>query len=62
VSRTHVRNILEEAERGGLLRLTREGGRFVEVTPALVQAFDRFVADGMSGHDLMYTLALQQVA
>jgi hypothetical protein len=24
-----------------------------------VQAFDRFVADAMSGHDLCYNLALQ---
>jgi DNA-binding MarR family transcriptional regulator len=61
VSRTHVRKVLEEAEAGGLVRLTREGGRSVAVTPALVQAFDRFVADGMSAHDLMYKLALQQV-
>jgi hypothetical protein len=25
-----------------------------------VQAFDRFVADSMSGHDLLYRLALRQ--
>ena len=60
VSRTHVRKVLQEAEAGGLVRLTQEGGRSVAVTPALVQAFDRFVADGMSGHDLIYKLALQQ--
>jgi hypothetical protein len=62
VSRTHVRNILQEAEGGGLLRLTGKGGQSVEVTPALVQAFDRFVADSMSGHDMIYQLALQQVS
>ena len=62
VSRTHVRKVLEEAEAGGLVRLTKEGGRSVAVTPALVQAFDRFVADGMSAHDLMYRLALQKVS
>jgi hypothetical protein len=61
VSRTHVRKVLQEAEGGGLVRLTKEGGRSVEIAPALVQAFDRFVADGMSGHDLIYKLALQQV-
>lgn len=62
VSRTHVRRVLQEAEGGGLVRLTKEGGRFVEVAPALVQAFDRFLADAMSGHDLLYQLALRQVA
>jgi hypothetical protein len=62
VSRTHVRKVLQEAEGGGLVRLTKEGGRSVEVAPALVQAFDRFVADSMSGHDLLYELALRQVS
>jgi hypothetical protein len=60
VSRTHVRKVLEEAEGGGLVRLTQKGGRSVEVAPVLVQAFDRFVADSMSGHDLLYRLALRQ--
>jgi DNA-binding transcriptional ArsR family regulator len=59
VSRTHVRKVLQEAEDGGLVRLTKRGGRFVEIAPALVQAFDRFVADAMSGHDLLYQLALR---
>jgi hypothetical protein len=60
VSRTHVRKILQEAEAGSLVRLTKDGGRFVEIAPALVQAFDRFVADSMSGHDLLYKLALRE--
>jgi DNA-binding transcriptional ArsR family regulator len=60
VSRTHVRKVLQEAEGAGLLRLSKKGGRSVEVVPALVQAFDRFVADSMSGHDLIYKLALRQ--
>jgi hypothetical protein len=60
VSRTHVRKVLQEAEGGGLLRVTKRGGRSVEIAPALVQAFDRFLADSMSGHDLLYTLALRQ--
>ena len=61
VSRTHVRKVLEEAARDGLVRLTQKGGRSVEAAPALVQAFDGFVADSMSGHDLLYRLALHQV-
>jgi DNA-binding MarR family transcriptional regulator len=59
VSRTHVRKILQEAEREGLVRLTRGGGQFVELKPELVDAFDRFLAAGMSGHDLIYNLALR---
>jgi hypothetical protein len=31
----------------------------VQPTPELVEAFDRFLAAGMSGHDLMYNLALR---
>jgi hypothetical protein len=59
VSRTHVRKLLIEAEQMKLVRLTKAGGQFVEVTPQLVKAFDRFIADAMSGHDLCYNLALQ---
>ncbi len=58
VSRTHVRKLLTEAEQMKLVRLTKAGGRFVELMPPLLQAFDRLLADGMSGHDLCYNLAL----
>jgi DNA-binding MarR family transcriptional regulator len=59
VSRTHVRKLLEAAEEMDLVRLTKERGQFVELMPSLLQAFDRLVADGMSGHDLCYQLALR---
>jgi DNA-binding MarR family transcriptional regulator len=59
VSRTHVRKLLTEAEAMELVRLTKAGGQFVEVTPRLMQAFDRFTADAMSGFDLSYQLALE---
>jgi DNA-binding MarR family transcriptional regulator len=59
VSRTHVRKLLSEAEEMKLVRLTKVGGQFVELTPQLLQAFDRFIADAMSGHDLCYNLALR---
>ncbi len=62
VSRTFVRKLLQEAEGQGLLSLTKHNGQFVEVMPALVAAFDRFVAASMSGHDLIYNLALQKAA
>jgi DNA-binding GntR family transcriptional regulator len=57
VSRTQVRKLLEEAERQGLARLARGREPAVQLTPALVEAFDRFIADTMAGHDLVYKLA-----
>jgi DNA-binding MarR family transcriptional regulator len=62
VSRTHVRKLLQEAEKDGLVQVTRGGGHFVRLTPELVQAFDFFIADGMAGHDLVYNLARQAQA
>jgi hypothetical protein len=59
VSRTHVRELLEEAERLDLVHLTKGGGRFIELKRQLLQAFDRLVADSMSGFDLCYQLALR---
>jgi hypothetical protein len=59
VSRTHVRALLVEAEALGLVRLTKGGGRFVELLPLVLPAFDRFIADAMSGFDLCYQLALR---
>jgi hypothetical protein len=58
VSRTHVRNLLEAAEKMELVRLTKAGGQAVELLPPVLQAFDRLVADAMSGFDLCYQLAL----
>jgi hypothetical protein len=37
------------------------GGRLVELRPAVLLAFDRFLADGMSGHDLLYRIALSRM-
>jgi DNA-binding MarR family transcriptional regulator len=59
VSRTQVRNLLQEAEKAGFVRLSQQGGRYVQLTPTLIEAFDRFIADTMVGHDLMYQLALR---
>jgi DNA-binding MarR family transcriptional regulator len=59
VSRTHVRNLLEAAEKMDLVRLTKRGGSFVELLPPVLAAFDRLVADAMSGFDLCYQLALR---
>jgi DNA-binding IscR family transcriptional regulator len=56
VSRTQVRKLLEEAERQDLVRLTRGREPAVQLTPTLVEAFDRFIADTMAGHDLVYAM------
>jgi DNA-binding MarR family transcriptional regulator len=58
VSRTHVRKLLIEAEEMKLVCLTKTDGQFVELLPPLLEAFDRLVADSMSGFDLCYNLAL----
>jgi DNA-binding GntR family transcriptional regulator len=58
VSRTHVRSMLRQAQAQGLVRVTSGNGQFVAAMPALVQAFDRFVAESMAGHDLVYSRAL----
>ena len=58
ISRTHVRNIIHAAEARGLVCLHGRGGRDVEVLPALVSAFDRFMADVMVEHDSIARQAL----
>jgi DNA-binding MarR family transcriptional regulator len=62
VSRTHVRDVLLEAERAGFVQLSSRGGQLVQLTPAVMQVFDRFTADSMSGHDLMFQIALKTMA
>ena len=62
VSRTHVRMLLEEAAQHGDVGLSGRGGHVVELKPSMLQAFDRFVAAAMSGHDLLYKLARERMA
>src|ERR1700722_18126866 len=62
VSRTHVREVLLEAERAGFVQLSGPGSQLVQLTPAVMQVFDRFTADSMSGHDLMFQIALKTMA
>lgn len=57
VSRTQVRKLLQQAEADGLVRLARDKAPLVQITPALIETFDRFIADTMMGHDLVYALA-----
>ena len=45
-----------------LVTLSGRGGQLVELNPPLLQSFDRFVADAMSGHDMIYQLTLERMA
>jgi hypothetical protein len=62
ISRTHVRGLLEEAAQHGDVTLSGRGGRLVALQPSILQAFDRFLADAMSGHDLLYKFARERMA
>jgi hypothetical protein len=62
ISRTHVRALLEDAAQHGDVSLSGRGGRLVELQPSILQAFDRFLADAMSGHDMLYKLTLERMA
>lgn len=61
VSRTHVRQLLRDAQDRQLLRLAGRGGQEIILLPALWNAVDRFVADGMSGHDLTGSVARRAI-
>lgn len=59
VSRTHVRQLLQDAANLDLLTLSGRGGHVLELKPAGWACLDRFIADGMSNHDLTGGLALR---
>jgi hypothetical protein len=59
VSRTHVRNMMREAEDRHLVELSTERGQFVAVLPSLRDAFEQWAADSIAGIDLVHTLAAE---
>jgi len=61
VSRTHVRLLLEDAAQHGDVGLSGHTRRLVELQPSILQAFDRFLAEAMSGHDLLYRLTRERM-
>jgi DNA-binding MarR family transcriptional regulator len=61
-SRTQVRKIVQEAASVGFLYVSKDDRPIVRLTAKLFDAFDRFTAAGMSGHDLIYRLAVQTMA
>ena len=60
--RNEFRTGMENAAQLGDVTLSGRGGRLVELRPSILQAFDRFLADAMSGPDLLYKLARQPIA
>ena len=58
ISRTHVRTILVEAQDAGLVRLDGRGGHRVEILPRLWESYDRGLAAGMFGHDMVHALVV----
>jgi hypothetical protein len=61
ISRTHVKDLLDEAAQHGDVSLSGRGARLVDLKPSLLYAFDRFLADAMSAHDSMYKLARERM-
>jgi hypothetical protein len=57
VSRTHVRNLMVAAADRGLVALPTPSRRFLEVLPPLQEAVTRWIADSLSGVDLVCRLA-----
>jgi DNA-binding MarR family transcriptional regulator len=61
VSRTHVRLLLEDVAQHGDVSLSGRARRLVELQPSILQAFDRFLAEAMSGHDLLYKVTRERM-
>lgn len=58
ISRTHVRQILLEAQSAGLVRLDGRGGHRVEILPKLWNSYDRGLAAGMFSHDMVHAIVV----
>lgn len=62
ISRTHVRQLLRDAQDRGLVRLAARGGQDLTLLEPMWGALDRFVAEGMSGHDLTGRVACRSLS
>ncbi|MCS3727726.1 hypothetical protein [Bradyrhizobium betae] len=62
VSRTHVRNLMQDAERAGLVKITGRGGRSILILPRFWVAYDHGLAVGMYLHDAVNVVAMQRWA
>lgn len=62
VSRTHVRNMMANAEAAGLVRITGQGGHSILILPRFWASYDRGLALGMYLHDAVNLVAMRQWA
>jgi len=60
VSRTHVRNLMKDAEAAGLVRITGKGGHSILILPRFWASYDRGLAVGMFLHDAVNIVAMQR--
>ena len=61
ISRTHVRQLIQAAADGGLIELNQVERR-ITLMPRVMQSLDRFIADGMSNHDLTGAAARRELS
>lgn len=62
VSRTHVRNLMKDAEQAGLVKITGQGGHGILILPRFWASYDRGLAVGMYLHDAVNVVAMNQRA
>lgn len=62
VSRTHVRNLMTDAESAGLVKITGRGGHSIMILPRFWASYDRGLAVGMYLHDAAHLVAMRQWA
>jgi hypothetical protein len=60
VSRTHVRNLMKDAEMAGLVKITGKGGHSILILPRFWASYDRGLALGMYLHDAVTLVAMQR--
>jgi hypothetical protein len=59
VSRTHVRNLMNDAQAAGLVRIGGRGGRNITILPRFWASYDRGLAVGMYLHDAVNIVAMR---
>lgn len=59
ISRAHIRQLLLEAEARALVEID-QARRQISLQPRLLESLDRFIAEGMSNHDLTGAVARRQ--
>lgn len=60
VSRTHVRNLMENAETAGLVQITGKGGHSILILPRYWTCYDRGLALGMYLHDAVNLVVMRR--